>query len=115
MYDGIGKFCIVIFIVNSILSGMSLYNRQLESKTLTVYLTNVLFTATKLGNIQSIVYTDPNIFYSAYMTRKVQYNDIDPNVYDIDEDDVSEEVQTDDAHDANETQVIDATSNVWKI
>lgn len=91
MYDKMGKFCTIVFIVNSILSGMSLYNRQLGSKTLTVYLTNVMFTATKLGNIQSIVYTEPNIFYSAYMTRKVQYNDIDPNVYDLDEDAVKED------------------------
>ena len=50
-----------------------------------------MFTATKLGNIQSIVYTEPNIFYSAYMTRRVQYNDIDPNVYDLDEDAVQED------------------------
>lgn len=91
LYDNMGKFCTIVFTVNSILSGMSLYNRQLGSKTLTVYLTNVMFTATKLVNIQSIVYTDPNIFYSAYMTRKVQYNDIDPNVYDLDEDSIKEE------------------------
>ena len=70
---------------------MILYNRQLESKTLTVYLTNVLFTATKLTNIRSIVYTDSNIFYSAYMTRKVQYNDIDSDVYDLDKDNMNEE------------------------
>ena len=30
------------------------------------------------------------MFYSAYMTRKVQHNDIDPNVYDLDEDAVNE-------------------------
>ena len=32
MYDKMGKFCTIVFIVNSILSGMSLYNRQLGSK-----------------------------------------------------------------------------------
>lgn len=93
LYDNMGKFCSLLFIINSILSGMSLYNRQLDTKTMTVYLTNVLFTGTKLLNIRSVVYTKPNIFYSAYMTRRVQYNDIDSDVYDFKEEKKEQEIE----------------------
>lgn len=79
LYNNVGKVCTLMFIANSIVSGMNMYQHQLGSKTTSVFLTNVLFTATKLGNIYGIVTADRNIFYSAYMTRKVQFNDVDPD------------------------------------
>ena len=33
----------------------------------------------KLYDIKSITETDKNIFLSAYLTRKIQYNDVDPD------------------------------------
>ena len=33
----------------------------------------------KLNDVFSIVNTDKNIFFSAYLKRKVQFNDIDPD------------------------------------
>lgn len=83
LYNNVGKVCTLMFIVNSIVSGMNMYQHQLGSKTTSVFLTNVLFTATKLGNIYGIVTADRNIFYSAYMTRKVQFNDVDPDHIEI--------------------------------
>ena len=54
---------------------------MLDGKTGTVFLTNVLFMGSKLGNMYSIISTEKNIFYSAYLMRKVQYNDVDPDKY----------------------------------
>ena len=66
-----------MFMINNVLSGIVLYQNQVGSKTISVYFTNVLFTGSKLGTIYGIVTADPFIFYSAYMTRKVQFNDVD--------------------------------------
>jgi hypothetical protein len=33
----------------------------------------------KLADVYSTVHTEQNIFYSAYLKSKVQFNDIDPN------------------------------------
>lgn len=79
LYNNVGKVCTAMFIINCVISGMNLYQHQLGSKTTSVYFTNVLFTATKLGNIYEIVCADKNIFLSSYMTRKIQYNDVDPD------------------------------------
>ena len=59
---------------------------------MTVFMTNVMFTATKLGNIFSIVGADENVFFSSYMVRKVQFNDVDPHaIEDIKESKLDEE------------------------
>lgn len=34
---------------------------------------------TKLGDIYTITNTEKNIFYSAYLKNKLQYNDVDPD------------------------------------
>ena len=34
---------------------------------------------TKLGDIYAIANTEQNIFYSAYLKNKLQYNDVDPD------------------------------------
>jgi hypothetical protein len=39
----------------------------------------ILFMITKLSNVYIIVNTDKNIFLSAYLNTKVQFNDIDPH------------------------------------
>ena len=77
--SGYGAIC--AFAVNSIVSGLVVFNNMLDGKTGTVFLTNVLFMGSKLGNMYSIISTEKNIFYSAYLMRKVQYNDVDPDKY----------------------------------
>ena len=76
-----GYVALGAFIVNSAVSGIVVFNHMLDGKTGTVFLTNVLFMGSKLGNMYSIIRTEKNIFYSAYLTRKVQYNDVDPDKY----------------------------------
>jgi hypothetical protein len=51
----------------------------LDDKTLTVFITNGLFMALKLNDTQTTTATDKNIFLSAYLTRRIQYNDVDPD------------------------------------
>ena len=62
-----------------ILSGFVVFENYLDNKTLTVFITNGLFMALKLNDTQTTTATDKNIFLSAYLTRRIQYNDVDPD------------------------------------
>ena len=73
-----GWTSIVMFIINTILSGFVVYKYYLDSQTTSTYITNILFMITKLADVHSNVSTEKNIFYSAYMKGKIQYNDVDP-------------------------------------
>lgn len=77
-YKYIGYTCIVIFSGNSILSGVVVYNYYLDNQTTTTLITNILFMISKLYDVYLTVHTDKNIFYSAYLKEKVQYNEVDP-------------------------------------
>ena len=35
--------------------------------------------SSKLGNVYEVAHTKSNIFLSSYLTRKLQYNDVDPD------------------------------------
>jgi len=78
-YQKIGYLCTIIFSINSVLSSIVIYSHYLDSKTITVYLTNLLFMSLKVYDVYNTVNTKPNIFYSAYLKNKVQYNDVDPD------------------------------------
>lgn len=69
----------VLFMLNSLFSGVVVFNSFLDSKTITVFLTNILFMTSKLYDVYNTVNTKPYVFLSAYLTRKIQYNDIDPD------------------------------------
>lgn len=77
MYSG--RASIIMFIVNTILSGFVVYEYYLDSQTTSTYITNILFMVTKLADVYANVNTEKNVFYSAYMKGKIQYNDVDPN------------------------------------
>jgi hypothetical protein len=51
----------------------------LDSKTITVLLTNVMFMSTKLNDVHTVSNTKKYVFLSSYLTRKVQFNDVDPD------------------------------------
>jgi len=75
------------FIINSIISGIVVYDYSLGNQTTTTIITNILFMVTKLSDVYITVNTEKNIFYSAYLKGKIQYNDVDPDkiVSDIEE------------------------------
>jgi len=74
-----GYISSIAFVVNSVISTIVIYNNYLDNKTLTVYLTNLLFMGSKVTDVFSTVNTEKNIFYSAYLKDKVQFNDVDPD------------------------------------
>ena len=74
-----GWTAIVMFMINTILSGFVVYEYYLDSQTTSTYITNILFMVTKLADVHSNVNTDKNVFYSAYLKGKIQYNDVDPD------------------------------------
>ena len=78
-YCNAGYFSIGLFVLNAVFSSLCIFQNYLDSKTTTVLLTNVLFMGSKLADVITTVKTDKNIFYSAYLKRKVQYNDVDPD------------------------------------
>jgi hypothetical protein len=46
---------------------------------MTVFFTNILLMGLKVADVFSIANTSKNIFYSAYLKNRVQYNDVDPD------------------------------------
>ena len=78
-YQKAGYCSTIAFVINAIISSVVVYSHYLDTKTVTVYLTNVLFMGTKVYDVYTTVNTKRNIFYSAYLKNKVQYNDVDPD------------------------------------
>lgn len=78
-YQKAGYFSTIAFVLNAILSSIVVYGHYLDSKTVTVYITNILFMGSKVYDVYTTVNTKRNIFYSAYLKKKVQFNDVDPD------------------------------------
>jgi hypothetical protein len=126
-YQKAGYTTTAAFIINAILSIIVLHDNYLDSKTITVFLTNILLMGLKVADVFSTVNTKKNVFYSAYLKNKVQFNDVDPDKIQLltDEEqttDVTEttpinitdsgELSTTRSHDieSNEESIVDATS-----
>lgn len=77
VYFSYGGYCMCIFTANTVFSGVILLH-ELDNRTITTFVTDILFMMTKLYRIYYVMNTDKNIFYSAYMTNFVQFNDLDP-------------------------------------
>ena len=80
-YKNAGYFSSIAFILNALISSIVVYGHYLDSKTVTVYLTNFLFMGSKVYDVYNTVNTKRNIFYSAYLKKKVQFNDVDPDKF----------------------------------
>ena len=78
-YARSGQLAMIGYVINMVLSGFVVFDNYLDDKTLTVFITNGLFMALKLNDTQTTTGTDKNIFLSAYLTRRIQYNDVDPD------------------------------------
>ncbi len=91
-YQYAGLASIGLFSINTILSGFVVYAYYLDSQTTSTYITNILFMLTKMADVYSTVNTEKNIFYSAYMKGKVQYNDVDPDKFLLLQDKVEDNV-----------------------
>jgi hypothetical protein len=78
LYQKMAYICITFFVGNTIFSGFIVYDYYLDNQTTTTFVTNVLFMVLKIVDIRMTINTETNIFYSAYLKDKVQYNDVDP-------------------------------------
>ena len=78
-YQKIGYLSILFFIINTILSGSIVYKYYLGNQTTTTFITNIIFMITKLTNVYTLVNTEKNIFFSAYLKEALQFNDVDSN------------------------------------
>jgi hypothetical protein len=78
-YQTFGYTSIGCFIVNSVLSGFVVYKYYLDTQTTTTFVTNIVVMISKLSDVYSTVNTEKNVFYSAYLKGKIQFNDVDPD------------------------------------
>ena len=78
-YQRSGYSTLVMFSVNSLLSAYVVFVHYLDEKSVTGFLTSMLFITMKLFDVYTIAHTPKNIFLSAYMRQKVQFNDVDPD------------------------------------
>jgi len=79
-YQKIGYICFIIFFINSLISTIILLTNMIPNQTITVLFNSIVFIATKFNQIYEVINTEKNIFYSAYLQQKVQYNDIDKQI-----------------------------------
>lgn len=82
-YATIGKYVLCAFTLNTGMSAVVIFNNYIDTSTISVFLTNVLFMGMKMYDIYYIMNTDENIFYSAYLSEKLQYNDVDPDKVEV--------------------------------
>ena len=68
---------LIIYALNMMVSAAAINKYYAGSQTTSTFITYVLFIATKFGSVHSLVSTDKNIFYSAYIKANVQFNDVD--------------------------------------
>jgi hypothetical protein len=66
-----------IYLLNMMVSAAAVNKYYAGSQTTSTFATYVLFIATKFASVKSVVSTDKNIFYSAYIKANVQFNDVD--------------------------------------
>lgn len=66
-----------IYTLNVMLSAAAINKYYAGSQTTSTFITYVLFIATKFASVKTLVSTDKNIFYSAYIKANVQFNDVD--------------------------------------
>mgnify|MGYP000852609553 FL=1 len=111
-YQKAGYASTIAFLLNAVLSSIVLYNHYLDSKTLTVYLTNLLFMGSKVSDVFSTVNTKKNVFYSAYLKNKVQFNDVDPDKIQAEEVDETNPSVSIEADSINDDAIVNATVDV---
>jgi len=78
-YRTMGYVCTGGFAFNTVVSSVAVFSNFLDSKTITVMVTNVMFMSLKLYDVYFVTNTKKHIFLSAYLNRKVQFNDVDPD------------------------------------
>jgi hypothetical protein len=78
-YKKYANFLILICLINIFFSGFLISNYSIPNQTMSTFITYILFLFVKLNNVYSTANTEKYIFYSAYLSTNVQFNDLDKN------------------------------------
>ena len=75
-YQRIGYITIAMYVINTIISAAIIFTAYINDKGPVLLVTNTLLIGGKLYDIYRTVNTEPNIFLSAYINHKLQFNDV---------------------------------------
>ena len=75
-YQVFSWFLFFLIFSNIIISYLILYNITVTYQAMTILLTYLSVSVTKLYELYYVAFTDKNIFYSAYLKDNVQFNDV---------------------------------------
>jgi hypothetical protein len=76
-YQKYAYIVIGVYTINVIFSGIIISEYYIGNQTASTFITYILLILTKLENVYMVANTEENIFYSAYMKKNIQYNDLD--------------------------------------
>ena len=68
---------IFIYIINVMFSAIIISRHDIFGQTASTFITYILFIMAKLMNVYSVANSENFIFYSAYLTTHLQFNDLD--------------------------------------
>ena len=77
-YQRIGYITIAMYVINTVISAAIIFMGYMNDKGPVLLVTNTLLIGGKLYDIYRTVNTEPNVFLSAYINHKVQFNDVVP-------------------------------------
>ena len=75
-YQRIGYITIGMYIINTVISAAIIFTGYMNDKGPVLLVTNTLLIGNKLYDIYRTVNTEPNIFLSAYINHKLQFNNV---------------------------------------
>lgn len=67
-----------MYVVNTVVSAVIIFTGYMNDKGPVLLVTNTLLIGGKLYDIYRTVNTKPNVFLSAYINHKLQFNDVMP-------------------------------------
>jgi hypothetical protein len=76
-YSRSGYTAMLMFVVNSFLSGFCVYHFYLNNQTTMTLTTYILFVLLKFIGVWKVIHTPTNVFCSSYLHVNIQYNDLD--------------------------------------
>ena len=77
-YQRIGYITIAMYVINTVISAAIIFTGYMNDKGPVLLVTNTLLIGGKLYDIYRTVNTEPNVFLSAYINHKLQFNDVVP-------------------------------------
>ena len=75
-YQRIGYVTIAMYVINTIISAVIIFTGYINDKGPVLLVTNTLLIGGKLYDIYRTVNTESNVFLSAYINHKLQFNDV---------------------------------------